>query len=205
VLRWLAGWSIESPSKTCSFERETEQVRVSAEVAKLGLLADNAGPADTHGLTPGSVAIDEDAMVKLQTTGVSVGEYLAVFRSWEESGEMAFYRAHFILDDVHWIWYAGLFTTVLCRLFDRHGVGHKYDWVLLLPLGSGLLDWYENQLQHVFLSASDFATIVDPLPLFSTVASDVKWLFSAIYILLTIVLAVGIFLKGRGNKGINKQ
>jgi hypothetical protein len=147
----------------------------------------------------------EDAMVKLQITGVSVGEYLAVFRSWEESGEMAFYRAHFILDDVHWIWYAGLFTTVLCRLFDRHGVGHKYDWVLLLPLGSGLLDWYENQLQHVFLSASDFATIVDPLPLFSTVASDVKWLFSAIYILLTIVLAVGVFLKCRGNKGINKQ
>lgn len=58
MLRWLAGWSIESPSKTCSFERETEQVRVSAEVAKLGLLADNAGPADTHGLTSGSVAID---------------------------------------------------------------------------------------------------------------------------------------------------
>jgi len=96
------------------------------------------------------------------------------FRSWEESGEMAFYRAHFILDDVHWIWYAGLFTTALCRLFDRHGVAHKYDWVLLLPPCSGLLDWYENQLQHVFLSASDFATIVDPLPLFSTVASDVK-------------------------------
>jgi hypothetical protein len=100
-----------------------------------------------------------------------------------------------ILDDVHWIWYAGLFTTLLCRLFDRHGVAHKYDWVLLLPLASGLLDCYENHLQHVFLSASDFATIVYPLPLLSTVASDIKWLLSVFYILLTAVLAVGLLRK----------
>ena len=99
-----------------------------------------------------------DAMIKLQMTGVSVGDYLTVFRDWEESGGMGFYRAHFILDDVHWIWYAGFFTALLCRLFERVGVGHKYDWVLVLPLGSGLLDWYENHLQHVFLSAPDFAT-----------------------------------------------
>ena len=137
----------------------------------------------------------EDAMIRLQTTGVSVDDYLIVFREWDASGGMAFYRAHFILDDVHWIWYAGLFTTLLCRLFDRHGVAHKYDWVLLLPLASGLLDWYENHLQHVFLSASDFATIVYPLPLLSTVASDIKWLLSVFYILLPVVLAVGLLRK----------
>ncbi len=110
---------------------------------------------------------------------------------------MDFYRAHFILDDIHWIWYAGLFTALLCRLFEHHGVEHKYDWVLLLPLGSGLLDWYENHLQHVFLSAPDFATIVDPLPLFSTIASDVKWLFAAIYVLLSAVLVGALFVGGR--------
>jgi len=86
----------------------------------------------------------EAAMIKLQVTGVSADAYLAVFRDWEASGGMAFYRAHFILDDPHPIWYAGLFTTLLCRLFDRCSVAHKYDWVLLLPLGSGLLDWYET-------------------------------------------------------------
>ena len=137
----------------------------------------------------------EDAMIRLQTTGISAEAYLTVFREWEASGGMAFYRAHFILDDVHWIWYAGLFTTLLCRLFDRHSIPHKYDWVLLLPLASGLLDWYENHLQHIFLDASDFSTIIDPLPLLSTVASDIKWLLSVFYILLTVVLAVGLFRK----------
>ncbi len=143
----------------------------------------------------------EEAMINLQTTGVSADAYLTVFRDWEASGGMTFYRAHFILDDVHWVWYTGLFTTALCRLFDSHGVAHKYDWVLLLPVGSGLLDWYENRLQHIFLSASDFATIVDPLPLYSTVASDVKWLFSAVYLSLTFILLIRLFLKGRRNAG----
>jgi hypothetical protein len=80
-------------------------------------------------------------------------------------------------------------------------VAHKYDWVLLLPLGSGLLDWYENRLQHVFLSASDFSTIIDPLPLFSTVASDVKWLFSAVYVSLSIILLIRLFLKRQRQAG----
>jgi hypothetical protein len=138
-----------------------------------------------------------DAMIRLQTTGVAAEQYLSVFRDWEANGGMAFYKAHFILDDVHWIWYAGLFTAILCRLFDRLGVAQKHNWVLLLPLASGLLDWYENRLQHVFLSASDFATIVDPLPLFSTVASDVKWLLSVFYILLTVILTISLFRKRR--------
>ena len=141
----------------------------------------------------------EEAMIRLQTTGISAAEYLAVFRSWDASGEMAFYRAHFVLDDIHWIWYAGLFTALLCRVFDQCGVRSAYNWVLLLPLGSGLLDWYENHLQHIFLSSVDFVTIVDPLPLFSTVASDVKWLLSAIYISLTLILAIGLVFKRRSN------
>ena len=130
----------------------------------------------------------EEAMILLQVSGISADDYLAVFKSWDESGEMAFYRAHFILDDVHWIWYAGLFTTALCRLFDKHDVSARFNWLLLLPLASGLLDWYENQLQHVFLSAPDYSTIIDPLPLMSTVASDTKWLLSVIYIGITLVL-----------------
>ena len=146
-----------------------------------------------------------DAIIKLQTTGISAKDYLTVFRNWEESGGMNFYRAHFVLDDIHWIWYAGLFTVLLCRLFERHGVAHRHDWVLLLPLSSGLLDWYENHLQHIFLSADDFATIVDPLPLFSTIASDVKWLFSAIYITISIVLIVRLLLRGRAIPGDSKD
>jgi len=63
---------------------------------------------------------------------------------------------------------------------------------LLLPLASGLLDWFENHLQHVFLSSSDFSTIVDPLPLFSTIASDTKWVLALTYVMLSAVLLVRI-------------
>jgi len=132
----------------------------------------------------------EDAMIKLQTTGTAVTDYLAVFKSWEASGDMSFYRAHFLLDDVHWIWYTMFLTAALCRLFDRFEISSDRNWFLLLPLASGLLDWYENHLQHVFLSSPDFSTIIDPLPLFSTLASDVKWMLSIAYIGTAIVLTL---------------
>ena len=133
-----------------------------------------------------------DAMITLQTAGFSASDYLTVFEDWKASGGIKVYRAHFILDNVHWIWYAGIFTALLCRLFQRHAVSSRYNWVLLLPLASGLLDWFENQLQHVFLSASDFSTIVDPLPLFSTIASDTKWVLALTYVMLSAVLLVRI-------------
>ena len=101
---------------------------------------------------------------------------------------MEAYRAHFALDDVHWVWYSVFFTVVLCLLFERRQIPHRFDWLLLLPLTSGLLDWYENQLQHVFLNSNDFSGVVDPLPLFSTLASVIKWTLALIYSVLTITL-----------------
>ena len=139
----------------------------------------------------------EDAMIKLQTTGFSASDYVSVFGAWEASGDMALYRAHFVLDDVHWVWYTILFTAVLSRLFDRFEVSSKYNWFLLLPLASGLLDWYENRLQHVFLSSADYHTIVDPLPLYSTLASDVKRLLALLYMVTTIVLVVRLVFNRR--------
>ena len=135
---------------------------------------------------------------ELQCLGFSAERYLAVFGHWEATGVMNAYRAHFILDDVHWIWYAAFFTFVLCRLFEREQLSHRLDWVLLLPLASGLLDWYENSLQHVFLSAPDFSTIVDPLPLLSTLASDSKWLLASVYVLMTVGLLFRGWLRGVG-------
>ena len=140
-----------------------------------------------------------DAFIKLQVTGTSVADYLSVFGAWEASGDMSFYRAHFILDDVHWIWYAGLFTALLSRLFDRLEVSRAHNWFLLLPLASGLFDWYENRLQHVFLSAADFSTIIHPLPLYSTLASDLKWALSLVYIVASLVLAGRLLMKNKSS------
>ena len=139
----------------------------------------------------------EDAMIKLQTTGTTVADYLAVFNAWEASGDMAFYRAHFLFDDVHWIWYTIFLTALLCRLFDRFEISGERNWFLVLPLASGLLDWYENHLQHVFLSSPQFTAIIDPLPLYSTLASDVKWLLSIAYLGTAIVLVARLVFGGK--------
>ena len=124
----------------------------------------------------------------LQCLGFTARDYTVVFRQWEETGVMSAYRAHFVLDDVHWVWYSAFVTVLLCRLFERQRVPHRYNWVLLLPLVSGLLDWYENHIQHVFLGSPDFSTIADPLPLLSTLASDMKWALAAVYVSLAVVL-----------------
>ena len=138
----------------------------------------------------------EDAMLNLQMTGISVADYISVFGAWEASGNMAFYRAHFLLDDFHWVWYTIFFTALLCRLFDRFEISSERNWFLLLPLVSGLLDWYENHLQHIFLSSADFTTIIDPLPLYSTVASDIKWALVLLYLGTAIVLVARIAIGG---------
>jgi len=130
----------------------------------------------------------EDAMITLQTTGYSTADYLSVFGAWAASGEMAFYRAHFLLDDYHCILYTIAITAVLSRLFDRFQISSDRNWFLALPLASGLLDWYENRVQHFFLSSDDFSTIIDPLPLFSTLASDIKWILAIAYLGTTFAL-----------------
>lgn len=127
-------------------------------------------------------------LLRLQCFGFSAAETLRVFRSWEASGALDAYRAHFAFDDVHWLWYSLFFTAVLGRLFERRGVTHRLDWILALPIASGLLDVLENQIQHVFLSTPDFSRIVDPLPLISTAASNLKWLLVLVYVGTTVVL-----------------
>jgi hypothetical protein len=91
-----------------------------------------------------------------------------------------------------------LFTALLCRLFEDLRVPGRFNGVLVLPLASGLLDWFENRLQHVFLSSPDFATLVDPLPLISSLASDAKWILVLAYVPLTGVLIAKTLFSRRG-------
>jgi hypothetical protein len=62
------GYNIESPGDTCGFDHGTDQVSVSAELLKLGELADNGGPTMTHALGEGSVAIDHIPAVDCEVT-----------------------------------------------------------------------------------------------------------------------------------------
>jgi len=54
-----SGGNVESPGDDCGLNDPTDQVNVSADDLKLGPLADNGGPTETHALLPGSVAIDQ--------------------------------------------------------------------------------------------------------------------------------------------------
>lgn len=128
------------------------------------------------------------SLIRLQCCSFTAEDTVSIFRHWEETGRMTAYRAHFAFDDVHWVWYAVFFTALLCWLFERHRVSHRLDWILLLPLVSGLLDAYENRMQQVFLGAADHAAIVDPLPLLGTLASDAKWALVGVYGLIALVL-----------------
>jgi hypothetical protein len=129
-------------------------------------------------------------MLRLQCLGFHASDYISVFDQWQAAGLMPFYRAHLVLDDFHWVWYTVFFTAALARVFNANAVPSRYDGLLLLPLASGLLDWLENHLQHVFLSSPDYATVVDPLTVISSVASNLKWLSAGTYVLLTLVLTL---------------
>jgi len=52
------GFNIESPGDTCTFDRSSDQVGVSANDLMLGELANNGGPTPTHALERSSVAIN---------------------------------------------------------------------------------------------------------------------------------------------------
>jgi hypothetical protein len=55
----------------------------------IGALLEHLGPAEIG---------------RLQVTGFSAGTYIETFSRWEASGVMPFYRAHFVVDGMHWLW-----------------------------------------------------------------------------------------------------
>ena len=134
--------------------------------------------------------------LRLQCLGFRASDYLATFSRWEPSGCLAAYRAHLWPDDLHWIWYAVFLTSLLARLLQVNCVPARADVVLLLPWAAGLCDLIENCLQHLFLSVPRWGAVVDPLPLISTVASDLKWLLIAICIGIMVTLTVRAFRQG---------
>jgi hypothetical protein len=54
-----SGHNIESPGNTCGFDQPSDQVDVSWDTLKIGLLTNNGGLTKTHALGAGSVAIDQ--------------------------------------------------------------------------------------------------------------------------------------------------
>lgn len=129
----------------------------------------------------------------LQVSGFTAGDYLETFARWESTGAMAYYKAHFEIDGIHWLWYTISLTAWLALSMEAGRVDSRYNGVLLFPLLAGLCDCLENAIQHVFLSDPQFSTIVNPLPLISTLASLTKWAA----VTLAMVLAIVFLLRAR--------
>ncbi|MBI1238633.1 MAG: hypothetical protein GC199_04750 [Alphaproteobacteria bacterium] len=147
--------------------------------------------------------LDSARMVELQVTGYSVADYQRAFAIWQEAGVFAFYRAHLIFDDVHWIWYSLALSSGLALGLNMNGAGERWNWIIICPPLAGIQDWFENGLQHVFLSAPGFQAIIDPLPVISTLASTGKWiLFLPSLLGVVLLLLAGIFRK-RSAKGVS--
>ncbi len=62
------GWNVESCGDADDFDQPTDQVNVSADDLKLGLLGHNGGPTMTHAPLPGSVAIDAIPELECEVT-----------------------------------------------------------------------------------------------------------------------------------------
>ncbi|MCE9523935.1 MAG: hypothetical protein K8S25_16070 [Alphaproteobacteria bacterium] len=118
-----------------------------------------------------------ERMVGLQVTGFTPADYIATFSAWKAEGVMAFYHAHLIFDDAHWIWYSIFLSVALALSLDAARLSDRWNVVLTFPLIAGINDWFENGLQHVFLSADGYQMVIDPLPAISTTASIIKWVF----------------------------
>ena len=132
-----------------------------------------------------------ERMIGLQVTGFTPQDYIATFSAWEAEGLMDFYHAHLIFDDIHWLWYAIFLTIALAMSLDAANLSNRWNPVLTFPLIAGLCDWFENGLQHVFLSGENYQMIIHPLPAISTTASITKWIFAfaAIFLIVGIQLS----------------
>lgn len=129
-----------------------------------------------------------ERVVRLQVTGFTAADYLAAFAAWDAEGKMPFYHAHLIFDDIHWVWYAIFLSVALACSLDAARLSDRWNIVLTFPLIAGINDWFENGLQHVFLSGTGYQMIVDPLPAISTTASIIKWiLFVGSFLLIALI------------------
>lgn len=136
-------------------------------------------------------------MVGLQVTGLTPADYLATFAAWEDEGVMGFYHGHLIFDDIHWVWYTIFLSAALAMSLDATHLSDRWNVVLLFPLIAGVCDWFENGLQHMFLSGGDYQMVIQPLTAISTTASIIKWIFA----FAAIFLIAGIQLSRFGSRG----
>ncbi|WP_018353379.1 hypothetical protein [Longispora albida] len=127
-----------------------------------------------------TIPLGSPGVFEVQCTFFTASQYLRHFGDLEARGLLGVYRSHLFIDGAHPLWYAVFATSLLALLANRARVTPRWDWILALPVASGLFDVLENSIQRVFLS--DRAAITDGLATIGTLCSLAKWTLVAFYI-----------------------
>lgn len=126
-------------------------------------------------------------VIRAQTT-LSAETWLSFARAWESAGLLYRYRAHFLVDFIHPLWYALALAAAIAWGLQRNGAPAAWDRSLLLPVVAAVMDVVENVCHLVFLS--DLDAVSRSLVVVSATASNTKWVLAAASVVLASVLAL---------------
>ncbi|MBI4970404.1 MAG: hypothetical protein HZC17_00985 [Candidatus Omnitrophica bacterium] len=111
--------------------------------------------------------------------------YLHMIQAWQASGQIVAYKAHFLIDWFHPIWYTLFLTSALATVFNAKSVPAEWNKLLFLPLIAGIADELENLMQIFLLSG---IKVTQGFVNISSGCSLVKWTLALGSLLIVISL-----------------
>lgn len=97
------------------------------------------------------------------------------------------YKKHFFFDFPHPIWYSVVLISFISKIFNLNNTNTRFNYLILFPFFAGLLDLFENILHLIILS--DINNISKQTVIISGIASNIKWVFLLISIVIIAIMS----------------
>ncbi len=110
--------------------------------------------------------------------------------AWRQSGVLAAYQTHFLLDFIHPAWYAIALMAGLASVFTRASIPDRWNFFLLFPLIAGVCDLIENISHVMFIGNAD--AITGAAVAISALAAWLKWILVVVSLVTVIAVLVGV-------------
>lgn len=94
--------------------------------------------------------------------------------AWRQSGELARYQQHFLVDFIHPVWYTIALTAGLANVFTMRSIPDRWNFFLLFPVIGGICDLIENISHQNFIGNPD--SITGAAVAISAAAAWIKWI-----------------------------
>ena len=125
--------------------------------------------------------LDPKQVLKLQTS-LSTDLFCEIIHLWNNDGMLDLYKKHFFFDFPHPIWYSVVLISFISKIFNLNNTNTRFNYLILFPFFAGLLDLFENILHLIILS--DINNISKQTVIISGIASNIKWVFLLISIVI---------------------